>query len=239
VSPSVNELARDRDGTVYLASYYPTAEPGLTFAVIRLTGLNGVGNSAQAARDAARAGMLRKKLAKIDVSETALVSELENTPEGMPEAAVAAYRQRLRARFTELYTERTTLQTQLDTFTAPSDEPASDPALLDELPTLGDIVTNAPAALIERLLAIFDLSAVYNRDKHQLTIHATITPAAPQAVRDLLLDPRADHNQKVSDPGPTRPDQVSHTTGPTGSSPRTESASANRWCRRARISSGV
>jgi sugar lactone lactonase YvrE len=46
VSPSVNELARDRDGTVYLASYYPTAEPGLTFAVIRLTELNGVGNSA-------------------------------------------------------------------------------------------------------------------------------------------------------------------------------------------------
>jgi hypothetical protein len=46
-----------------------------------------------------------------------------------------------------------------------------------ELPTLGDIVTNAPAALIERLLAIFDLSAVYNRDKHQLTIHATITDA--------------------------------------------------------------
>ena len=41
VSPSVNELARDRDGTVYLASYYPTTEPGLTFAVIRLTGLNG------------------------------------------------------------------------------------------------------------------------------------------------------------------------------------------------------
>lgn len=47
VSPSVNELARDRDGTVYLASYYPTAEPGLTFAVIRLTGLNRDGNSRQ------------------------------------------------------------------------------------------------------------------------------------------------------------------------------------------------
>jgi hypothetical protein len=47
VSPSVNELARARDGTVYLASYYPTAEPGLTFAVIRLTGLNGDGNPRQ------------------------------------------------------------------------------------------------------------------------------------------------------------------------------------------------
>ena len=37
----ITSVARDRDGTVYLASYYPTAEPGLTFAVIRLTGLNG------------------------------------------------------------------------------------------------------------------------------------------------------------------------------------------------------
>ncbi len=178
--------------------------------------------AAQAARDAARAGTLRKKLAKIDVSETALISELENTPEGMPEPAVAAYRQRLRARFTELYTERTTLQAQLDTLTTPSDEPASDPALLDELPFLGDIVTNAPTPLIERLLAIFDLSAVYNRDKHQLTIHATITPATPQAIRDLLLDPRADHNQPASQPGPTGQDHVSHPTGPPGSSPRTE-----------------
>ena len=53
---------------------------------------------------------LRKKLDRIDVAETALISELENTPDGMPEPAVAAYRQRLRARFTDLYAERTTLQ---------------------------------------------------------------------------------------------------------------------------------
>jgi hypothetical protein len=170
---------------------------------------------------------LRKKLDRIDVAETALDSELENTPEGMPEPAVAAYRQRLRARFTDLYAERTTLQAQLDTLTAPSDEPASDPALLDELPTLGDIVTGAPPALIERLLAVFDLSAVYNRDKHQLTIHATITDTTPQAVHDLLTDPRADHNQRqASDPGPTGHDQVSHLTRPPGSSPRTASVPA-------------
>jgi hypothetical protein len=139
----------------------------------------------------------------------------------MPKPAVAAYRQRLRARFTELYTERSALQGQLDTLTAPAGEPASDPALLDELPTLGDIITDAPAGLIERLLAIFDVNAVYNRDKHQLTIHATITNATPQAIRDLLTDPRADHNQPASQPGPTGQDQVSHMTGPTGSSPRT------------------
>jgi hypothetical protein len=177
--------------------------------------------AAQAARDAARAQIIRKKLAKIDTAETALVSELENTPEGMPEAAVAAYRQRLRARFTELYGQRTTLQGQLDTLTTASDELVSDPALLDELPYLGDIVTNAPEVLIEKLLAIFDLSAVYNRDKHQLTIHATITSATPQALRDLLTDPRADHNQQTPDPAPTGQNHVSHPARPTGSFPRT------------------
>lgn len=36
VSPSVNELALCPDGTIYLASYYPTPERGLTFAVIRI-----------------------------------------------------------------------------------------------------------------------------------------------------------------------------------------------------------
>ena len=100
-------------------------------------------------------------------------------------------------------------------------------------PTLGDIVTNAPAPLIEKLLAIFDLNAVYNRDKHQLTIHATITGATPQAIRDLLLDPRADHNQPASQPGPTGQDQVSHPAGPTGSSPRTVTAAPRRAVRTA------
>ena len=51
--------------------------------------------------------------------------------------------------------------------------------MLDELPTLGDILTGAPAALTEKLLAVFDVKAVYNRDKHQVTIHATITGATP------------------------------------------------------------
>ena len=46
------------------------------------------------------------------------------------------------------------------------------------------------------LLAVFDLKATYNRDKHQATIHATLTDATPQAVLDLLTDPRADHNRQ-------------------------------------------
>src|SRR6202034_4303707 len=46
------------------------------------------------------------------------------------------------------------------------------------------------------------------------------TPTTPQAIRDLLTDPRADQNQQPPDPVPTRPDQVSRATGPTRSSPR-------------------
>ena len=52
----------------------------------------------------------------------------------------------------------------------------------------------APRHLTERLLDVFDTQAVYNRDKDQVTIHATLTDATPQAIRDLLTDPRADHN---------------------------------------------
>jgi hypothetical protein len=110
-------------------------------------------------------------------------------------------RQRLRGRFTELYTERTCLQAQLDTLTTPADEPASDPALLDELPTLSDIITGAPATLIERLLAIFDLSAVYNRDQHQLTIHATITETTPPShPRPIRRPPRRPQPANIRPP---------------------------------------
>ena len=172
-----------------------------------------------------RADGLRKKLAKIDVSERALVTELE-TPVDPADAAAQALRNRVRARFTELYTDRTGIETELATLeTAPAEQ--DDPTLLDELPALGDILTGAPAALTERLLAAFDIKAIYNRDKHQVTIHATLTDATPQAVLDLLSDPRADHNrqpapQPASAPAPQ--DHVAHLTGHTGSSPRASTA---------------
>ena len=35
-------------------------------------------------------------------------------------------------------------------------------------------------ALTERLPDAFDIQTVYNRDKHQVTIHATITGATPK-----------------------------------------------------------
>ena len=63
------------------------------------------------------------------------------------------------------------------------------------MPFLGDILTSAPADLTERLLDAFDVQAIYNRDKHQVTIHATITDATPKTIRDLLADPRYHHNR--------------------------------------------
>jgi hypothetical protein len=177
-----------------------------------------VTTAVKTARATAREKTLRKKLAKIDVAETALITELE-TPADPGNPAAQALRNRIRARFTELYAERTSIQNDLAALDATSAEPADDPTLLDELPLLGDIITNAPDALIERLLALFDLRAVYNRDKHQLTVRATLTDGTLQALRDLMDDPRADHNQQPSNPGPTAQDSNTHSTRPTGSSP--------------------
>jgi hypothetical protein len=164
--------------------------------------------------------VIRRKLARIDSAETALIAELE-TPADPGDPAAQALRQRIRARFTDLYTQRTTLETELATLEDTPAQSANDPTLLDELPTLGDILTQAPANLTERLLDVFDIQAVYNRDKNQVTIHATLTDATPQAIRDLLTDPRADHNTPLpSQPGTTPQDHVSHLTGHTGVAPR-------------------
>ena len=145
--------------------------------------------AAQEQRRHNQAEAIRRKLTKIDTAENALITELE-TPADPADRAAQALRQRIRARFTELYSQRTTLETDLATLDAAA--PAGqddDPTLLDELPHLGDILTGAPAGLTERLLAAFDVQAVYNRDKNQVTIHATITDATPQAIHHLLADP--------------------------------------------------
>jgi site-specific DNA recombinase len=166
----------------------------------------------QAERRDKQAAAIRRKIARLDSAETALITELE-TPADPGDPAAQALRQRIRARFTDLYTQRTTLETELAALQDTPAEHDNDPTLLDELPILGDILTEAPAALTERLLDAFDMQAVYNRDKNQVTIHATVTDATPQAIRDLLTDPRADHNTPPPpQPGTTSQDHVSHLT---------------------------
>jgi hypothetical protein len=79
--------------------------------------------------------------------------------------------------------------------------------------------------LTERLLDVLDTQAVYNRDKDQVTIHATLTDATPQAIKDLLADPRADHNTPLpSQPGPESQDHVSHLARHTGVASRASTA---------------
>jgi len=102
------------------------------------------------------------------------------TPADPGDPAAQALRQRIRARFTDLYIQRTTLEAELRILEEAPAERDNDPTLLDELPILGDILTEAPAVLTERLLDVFDMQAVYKRDKDQVTIHATLTDATPK-----------------------------------------------------------
>ena len=128
-----------------------------------------------ARRPAARAdAAIRRKIARLDTAETALITELE-TPADPADPAAQALRQRIRARFTDLYTQRTALKTELAALQGTPAEHDHDSTLLDELPYLGDILTEAPAGLTERLLDVFDVQAVYNRDKTR----SPSTPPSP------------------------------------------------------------
>ncbi len=53
-----------------------------------------------------QAAAIRRKIARLDSAETALITELE-TPADPADPAAQALRQRIRARFTDLYTQRT------------------------------------------------------------------------------------------------------------------------------------
>jgi hypothetical protein len=154
------------------------------------------------ARRQEKAAALRKQLAKIDTSERGLIRELEDTPADPDDTAAHAYRARIRERFTELHTERTRLETELTGLAAAATHD-NDPTLLDELPILGDILTDAPPRLVEELLDAFDIQALYNKDMHQATIWATLTSATPRAVAALLTDPRTDSDTGTGAPAPT------------------------------------
>ncbi len=156
----------------------------------------------QAERRDKQADAIRRKIARLDIAETALITELE-TPADPADPAAQALRQRIRARFTDLYTQRTTLETELAALEDTPAEHDNDPTLLDELPILGDILTEAPAALTERLLDVFDTHAVYNRDKRQVTIHAAVTDATPRPSKTCSPTP-----------APTTTPRYQHKRGP-------------------------
>jgi site-specific DNA recombinase len=142
----------------------------------------------EATRRAALAKRLDQQLAKNDLAQQALISELE-TPADPGDPAAAALRERIRVRYRELHTEQKTLEAQRDQLDTVATE-IPDPALLDALPILGDILTEAPAGLAEELFEAFHLQAVFSRQHRQVTIRVTITDTTPQAVARLLADTR-------------------------------------------------
>jgi hypothetical protein len=74
----------------------------------------------------------------------------------------------------ELHQQRTQAETELDQLSAARPR-AADPALLDELPYLGDILPDLPRALRARLFAAVDLTILWNKTGGQATVTATIT----------------------------------------------------------------
>src|SRR5450631_588700 len=168
----------------------------------------------QAGQRAAKAAALRKQLARIGSAENALITELE-APADPGDRTTQALRQRIRARFTDLFTERTHIQAELTALETATTQD-NDPALLDELPLLGDVLTGAPDRLIEQLFDAFHVTAVYSNDLHQVTIHATLTDATLQTIADLLADPRTDHTTPpATAPTPTQ-DHFCHSKSDTG-----------------------
>jgi hypothetical protein len=144
-------------------------------------------------RQAEQAGHLRKQLARIDAAERALISELET----QADPAAQAYRARIRVRYAELYDERTRTETALAAATR-----ADDPALLDELPMAGYILTAAPDRVKEAICAGFDIHVLYRKDRDQVTIWATITPATPATIAALIDGTRTDDDTHPGAPAP-------------------------------------
>jgi DNA invertase Pin-like site-specific DNA recombinase len=159
----------------------------------------------EAARRAARAKKLDKRLDQIELAQQSLVRELE-TPADPGDPAAGALRERIRTRYRELHTERATLETQRDQLDTATTQ-INDPALLDDLPILDDVLTGAPDGLVEQLFQAFHVQAVYSKELHQVTIHVTITDATPQAITQLLADPRATSTTPAT-PTPIRAGQA-------------------------------
>src|ERR1017187_2309717 len=148
---------------------------------------------ANAAAEAAQRGKqetaLRRRLRQIDASENAQAREIEALAhvKDPHSRAVTAMRTRHLARFTELEDERAQADAQLAAL-AKTTHDTPDPSLLDRLPMLGDLITEAPIRLQRRLYEAFDLQLLYNRHMHQVTIWATITPTTPRTLAAIIND---------------------------------------------------
>ena len=110
----------------------------------------------------AQAARLQARIKRIETAQNSQILELEQLPADPADTAAAAMRARIRARFADLHHEREHLETQLAAL-AKTTPQAADPALLDQLPALGDILPGLPPALKARLFAAFGLEILWNK----------------------------------------------------------------------------
>jgi hypothetical protein len=136
-----------------------------------------------------QATALRQRKRHIDAAENAHAREIESLAhEDDPHApALTALRSRIIARFTELETERAKINTELDAL-GKHQASIPDPGLLDRLPTLGDILHQAPRRLQEQLFAAFDLQILYSKEDDQASLYAAITDSTPHTTAAILDD---------------------------------------------------
>jgi hypothetical protein len=87
-----------------------------------------------------------------------------------------------------LVAERKGYTDQLAALTAEDNSPRQAPELLDALPALLGRLQDAKPATRGRLYQAFDLQLLYNKEKNQVTIYATITTSTPGSVTAILND---------------------------------------------------
>ena len=172
---------------------------------------------------------LRAELARIEVAEAGLITELQELGRDTSPAA-QAYRARIRARNADLYNERTGIEAKLTELeqAAPPDD---DPGLLDQLPVLSRVLADAPDRIKAALLTAFQVQALYNKDMDQVTIWATLTEDTPRTIAALLEDPRTDDDTAAHPTPPAALSQLERT--PMGVTP--DPRSCLPWPRRSWI----
>jgi site-specific DNA recombinase len=173
------------------------------------------------ARRDTQAAALQAQIRKLETQQNAQVTALEDVPDG---PAGKDMRARINARFAELHTQRTAAETQLTGLTAEKPK-AADPALLDELPYLGDILPSLPPALKTRLLDMFDLTVTWNKAKDgdnlaQVTVTAVLTDDTLTALPEI--GPRQNGYYDTAAPSPVTSTTVGYSAEPpiTGSLPQ-------------------
>jgi hypothetical protein len=149
---------------------------------------------ATAAQDTARReaeiAALAEREHQIDTAEHSYTREIE-TLGHLPtnSAALTALRTQIIARFSELETEREQIKQRLSALTRAGQQ-EQDPALLDQLPILGDVFTGATARVRAQLVHALDTELLYSKTRRKLTMRATITPHTRAALA-AIIEPSA------------------------------------------------